>query len=666
MRAREVLLLALAALTAHGRPALATPPAAAARPYQVLRAPEGLRLATPDGTLLLELVPELWVSAGPPERQPRRRALPLRPVQVPLAAPALRVRADGGWSFSLLGQHAGARYRLVLTQRPGLPRIELALEAEYGEEVAVREERLRLRAGEVSAQAIDRAYRWRRVDAPLFAGPLDPHLVRLERGGHELQLLGGRGVQGLWARPAAGRVLLDLELDHEGNHPFRPHLTCALRKATRVARGDLSATVQPAGSRRALRAALVAGPLPPLLVARYPAGRRAAVVFTDHADQSSAAKLEALAFGATGALARGEVGVRYPGLVNRGLVYTKSIFLSHARGYAHQLEEPRYRALLGALVRAGVEVVPHSVSGWRDPPEAVRAALATFAGTLGGARAWIDHQPVTNCEAVSSRGWDRAGPWYLLPILASAGYRYLWSAEDLDPLLPSLNLLTPERPAWRRPLLYAFAPPGAPAGTPLALFASSRLFLPRGAALQRLSEEALHQLEEERGLYIAHVYLDTYQLRGHFAPRSLLRLGPSAATYRLRPEADRLFQRLAAHQAAGDLWVTSLSALAEHLLGVGAIELAPRADGALLVSSQASRPVRGLTLLLPDGADELLVDGRPPAGQRRSGGRRELWFDLPPGAVRAVTTRGRTHRPLWAPAAALVLRSRPAPASKGE
>jgi hypothetical protein len=500
----------------------------------------------------------------------------------------------------------------------------------------VRVERLRFALGARGAEQaalLDRAYRLEAHRLPVLSDALGPRVARLG----PLALVAGDGVQTLWLRRAGSALVLELELDHEANHPFRPYLRCAIDAVERVARGELSATQRAAGSRAHARARLLLGEPRLLLPGRFPRGYRAALVFTDHADQSSRAKLEALAFGETGASPTSRRG-----LCGRGLGFTKTVFVERARGYAPQLDDPGYRALLAACARAGVEVGLHSPTGERDPPERTRALLARFRAAGFGGRTWIDHQPTTNCEAVSAQGWDRASPFHSLELLAAAGFSLVWSAEDARLPPGSLNLLAPEPRAQRRPALYRFASTTGAAASGLQLFSTMRLFLPRAQLARLLSVRSLEALERERGLCLAHTYLDTHRGRGKLAPRSLLEPLP-AGRFRLRPEVDSLFATLAERHAAGSLWVASLERVASHLSAALAVELVPTAAGGYRLRAPSGRALPGLTLIAPAGLPAgatLHLDGRRVAGAS------EPWLDLPARREPELSLRDASGRPL--------------------
>jgi len=625
-----------AARTPSGQPATGAA-------YELGLSPAAAWLQGPGGVRLLELAPELLLSLTDPAASPASRPQPLRTQRLRFTPWQVKQRAGARFLVQCSAGAGPLRYRLELEGEPGV--LELRLRSEAVQTTGVRVEVLRLQSGpSLEAAVVDRGLHWTTLRGPAFAGLLDAQRFRLGRDAAQLTVTGGPGLQGLWLRPLAeGRSSLELELDHEANHPFRPLLACT-RRSRAVKHGSLDLTLRPAGSVRQLSAWLLLGDVSLPLVARFPRGAQAALTLTDHADQSTAAKLEALAFGATGAVAAGRLGPAYPGLVNRGLSYTKSVFVRRVPGYAEQLDGDTYRALVDRLQKSGVELGLHSVSGGLDRRERLRRLLPTFRAVSSG-KTWIDHQPATNCEALSNQGWDPRSRYHSLDLLVEAGLRHFWSGEDIPAPRSSLNLLWPERAGRPRPLLYPFALRAATTrGEELWLFASSPFFLDRVEVVDALREEALVRLEREHGLFIGHVYLDTFQRPGgRFARRSLLQFGDGPGRYRLRPEVDAAFQRLAAHQAGGRLWVCGVDALVEFLSGRAAVELRPgQRPGELLLVSHAPRPLHGLTLRLPSGVvGRVSVDGSPPLGERQiEGGQRQIWFDLGANATSRVRLGG--------------------------
>ena len=606
-----------------------------------------LWLVSPRGQRLLNLLPRLLVSYHRlrPGRQPA-----LRPRVLVFGAPKLS-RDASGWSVQARAQNRWATHTLTLLGAANDPRVRLRWEARYHRDQLVGLELARFILDDVrSGTMLDRAHVHQPLSWRQFTGVLSPRQlqVTLDRPAGRptsLTLVGGAGVQGLYVRHRARRSYsVDLELDHHLNHPFRRYTKCVKKKTRRVERRRLYFGLRRAGSRRVLGATWLLGRARLVTATRFPRGFQAAMVLCDHADQSSAAKLEALAFGRSGAVARGETGARFPGLVNRGLAYSKTIFIQRSGPYARQMEHPDYRRLLDRMAGQGVEIGVHSPTGRRDPPLAGRLLLDRFRGAFAG-RTWVDHQPNTNCEAIGNQGWDRRSPWYMLGHLSELDFRYLWSGEDLPLAWGSLNLLAPGARARRRPVLYVHSrlERGRPA--PFVLFSTAWSFVPRKRLLRHLSPPWIQRLVNERGLYLGHVYLDTHLDKPLFQRRSLLE-SRGVGKYALHGDVDRVFSRLASRQARKDLWVTGLEAVADHLLAAMDVELSHLPGGHVRVAAVAGPALRGLTLLLPLGAASARVDGQAPSGTRARRGRVEVWFDLHPGKPRLLQVLDATGKPL--------------------
>ncbi|HEX9243520.1 MAG TPA: hypothetical protein VF875_13845, partial [Anaeromyxobacter sp.] len=217
------------------------------------------------------------------------------------------------------------------------------------------------------------------LQGPLRAGRGTPVLVAA--GG--ALLVGGPGLVGARAEPERGGVRVALLLDDADERPFSTYDTCLdhlpdgaqaghwsaleVRHAFRgIARApgdeDLArATLYPAGT---------GGPLRPIVVERWPAGARAAVVFTDHADRTDPDALRAVLWGSSDPRAAGGAGA---GLLGRGLRVTRTFFVHARQG---SLDDPEIRHLADDLAGTGSEVALHSISPERDDRDAVREGLA--------------------------------------------------------------------------------------------------------------------------------------------------------------------------------------------------------------------------------------------------------------------------------------------------
>ncbi|MCA9668961.1 MAG: hypothetical protein KC503_25375 [Myxococcales bacterium] len=620
------IVLVLALVLAHG--------AADAASYSV----DGAWLRGPDGAQLLSLQPTFDVDYLAGGRRTRRQ---LR------FAPWRRISRAARWQ--LVTSARVDDVHAVLTLRGSLrsPAIDVELRVSYGRARRVGYERLSFASGALDrALMLDRALRRRPLGRkPSVVGNLTPQRVWLARGTARVALVGGRGVQSLRASFASGRARLWLELDHQRNHP-RTRFRCKLRLPPRyTAPGRDDMDVRRAGEVRWMRARLIVGSARLLEPMRYPRGYRAALVLTDHADQSRATTFEALAFGRTGAVAAGELGAKHAGLVNRGLGYTKTVFVERRGPYAKQLDSPRYRALLAKVGRR-VEIGLHSVTGRADDTARVEALLKRFRALGYKGRTWIDHQPDTNCEAVATAGWNRRGRFYCLAALAKHGFRYLWGT--IDHILPraSLNILHPDAPGRRRPVLWQHGLVRVDGAPPFWLFASTNIYWRRARVLARTTPRAIDALVRERGLLVAHVYLDTHRTRGRLRNLHLVdRL--ARGRYRLGPRVDALFARLARRQARGDVLVAGVERVLGHLAAMQALALRHEAKALRLDGRALSQPLSALTLRLPHGAAGARLEGQTRAlPSRLHGGRREIWLDVPKGRVLRLQVLDAKGQPL--------------------
>ena len=638
--------LALLAMLALGLPHTASAAGnwsgSGAPTYSVEASKAALWLRGTDAQPMVNLLPTLRVRHG---RRGGERTLAL--------AAAAPVRNPDGWQIRAAAHSASARFQYEASARLGDPRINISVEIEYLKAVEVRSESAEFQVSDVGKGfALDRAYRVKPISARAFAGPVTPKLGFFGAGSRAFAVVGGRGVQGAWFRPSDSQAfVVTLELDHEGNHPLNVYSKCVDRLVD-VKTRPMNTTRRKAGDRVRLEAQFIVGDVSPVRLSRFPHGYRAAVSFTDHADQSNADKLEAFAFGRAGAVAAGEIGPKWPGFVNRGLRYTKSIFLEKTREYDRQYDDRRYRRLLVALLRQGVEVGLHSITGWKDDRAKTGQLLDALVGGDLRPRTWIDHQPQTNCEAIANQGWDPSSPWYVYDLLHKHGLRTLWAVHDMRLPKRSINLLAPGRPGTRRPTVFAHpAFPGA------HLFNSSWWFFKARERFYRLFRSAhLDRLEAEWGLAIGHTYLDTFRTRGKLRDRSLLER--AGDRLELRREADDVFKELGRRHAAGDTWVTGIDALVQHMTGALAVKVDYLPSGEALLRAPG-QTITGLTLLLPSRFDGVLVDGVPAELSRSLNGHLGVTVDLEDGkALRVAGQRAGATVPFMKPANIVLGRAR--------
>ncbi|HEY2748815.1 MAG TPA: hypothetical protein VGL86_29545, partial [Polyangia bacterium] len=150
------------------------------------------------------------------------------------------------------------------------------------------------------------------------------------------------------------------------------------------------------------------------------------------------------------------------------------------------------------------------------------------------------------------------------------------------------------------------------------------------------SAAALDRLEKERGLNIAHTYLETYHpAHTKFGLKNLLvpidphdKPGGNGPVM-LAPEFERLLSSLSARQQRGTLWIPTLAGLADRLRAVADVKLTVGADHRILV--QTPTALAGATFVVARPDAPVRVNGELPRGVHSENGETTFWADLPAG-----------------------------------
>ena len=197
------------------------------------------------------------------------------------------------------------------------------------------------------------------------------------------------------------------------------------------------------------------------------------------------------------------------------------------------------------------------------------------------------------------------------------------------------NVFDPERAAAALPPIYPL-----PSDPRLWVFESSWFYGPIARMAAAFSDADLDQLEDERGLFVAHTYLSA-------SPRTTRRrdlIGRDAVVPRLEggfaldPGLEVALARLGERAARGTIASLTLRESSDRLRQLGAVVLRYREDGSVLVSNVGSTVIEGLTLAIPAAVDPV-VEGAPIGGIRSEAERTTLWLDLAGGATVVVTAR---------------------------
>ena len=153
---------------------------------------------------------------------------------------------------------------------------------------------------------------------------------------------------------------------------------------------------------------------PMLAKAKFPDGRRAALVITDHADQTTARTFAALVYG------RSDKPSPTMGLLAHHLRITKSLF-AHGTDRP-QLESPEVVRLADQLYVAGSEIVPHSADAEarRATGDAWRRSTRSRAGTRAPGSI-ISPRPTARRSAI--RAFASSGKFGIADLLGRARLR---------------------------------------------------------------------------------------------------------------------------------------------------------------------------------------------------------------------------------------------------
>ena len=242
---------------------------------------------------------------------------------------------------------------------------------------------------------------------------------------------------------------------------------------------------------------------------------------------------------------------------------------------------------------------------------------------------WIDHEPYTNCEAISAQAGKMADrtafatcSWR--PATAGSGRR-----ATRGPGCPRIDNLLGGKPDEARAAIAPFPFDGR-----LWMFQSSMFYARPEVLSAALSDDQLTRLEDERGLFVAHTYLGASVQTTH-APDHLARLAVRAVQggeLVIDPALDSALVRLATHVHAGRLVSLTWAEAGDRLRALGDVQVSYLPDGAAEVLNHGDASLPALTVAVPVAPEvELTVSGAPPSGRDDESGVARIWFDLPPG-----------------------------------
>lgn len=362
----------------------------------------------------------------------------------------------------------------------------------------------------------------------------------------------------------------------------------------------------------------------------HPHGRRATIIFTEHADRQTLDLDRVVMFGnREGAFAAGA------GLVGLDIPISKTVFavplpLPTDRAPVESemwasLQDPNFEAHIRTLLDMNydMQLGLHTASAETDTVDITRPALERLAA-LGG-DLWIDHGDDHNLDCLRRLGWDPNEPeFYMIPDLRIAGVRDAWSYRDIAG--PELNCIRDDEPANLVFELPALADPND-ADWSLRLFATRRLeFRP---AL--FSGGLIDALIEQGGVCIVHCYFSFNRFR-HIEYEN-----DRPAKWSAWFHDDMAY--LARRRNEGDLHIPTVGAWIDFVEAARGVEIRPDADGAIILTNRSGSAIDGftLTVMKPGASQEanaIELSTHATAMHRDEGDRITVWFDLPPGEHR--------------------------------
>lgn len=503
----------------------------------------------------------------------------------------------GGWEIETIHEAPTAKFTLRIQGSSSQRVIEYHAQIEYKRAVSVIEEAVTFTLPTTSAVALDHAYAATSIQRDHYIPSHTPRRVWWRAGEHT-PTLDAPDAPGVLVEVGKGQSTARLELDHTSHHPHKKYGACPDDAQLPHVRNDMTSRESGEVATYSWRVVLDNAPLPTPM--RFRDGFQSAISFTDHADQASTARTTALMYGHEEALSKDDPPRR--GLIARGLGISDSVFVKKRGSYAKQLDDSEFLALAKRLQADGAHVSLHSVTGLTDTPGETAALIQTYRQDFPTPRAWIDHGPERNCEALANAGSDPESDYFILDILRDAGVDILWAVHDVSVVGGRLDMLATRSPSDRRVAVYAH-PSFAPGAL---LFNSAWFFISRKRFLSRFSERNLDALADAHGLLLAHTYLDTWASSGKFVDRTLLER--RGGKLRLRDDADRVFERLATFQEDRRVLVGAVDEIAPHMHHALRLHVVPLGAGEYHVFNRSDEDLRGVTFRLGDDLEPITID----------------------------------------------------------
>ena len=546
----------------------------------------------------------------------------------PIARQELSWMAKDG---TYVGTKTGPVWNATITLTPTDGAVALGVSIHYDAEVIVEHEVVLVRLSGV-----------RRAIARDLTFSVFNSALRVDRGtpifvtAGDFVIVGGTGLVAAHYQPSPKRskVLeteVQLILDDRASHPFSVYPQCLDKLSTsegswmrleqhRVPKDRLTraagTTVQAQAVFYLTDPSLV--PLP-VVVERWEAGAKAAFVITDHADRTDPQALRAILYG-TSDKAAPDYGKR--GFFGHGLKLTKTFFADGKRGTLDG--DAEIRVLAAEIMAAGSEVGSHSITARKDSRESVEKGLASF--DPWQTVTWIDHQPYTNCEALSSLGWDTTGQYGIEDLLVAHGYRWIWTASDFNRWGLQVGNLFGGDPAVAMPVFFPF-----PLDPHLWVFRSEWFYAPPTQLAAAMSDTALARLEDQRGLFVGHTYLSASSAttRESTHRQALAVHSANNGTLVIDQALDEALARVGARVRAGTLASLTWREAGDRLRALGDVEVRYFPDGTTVIENHGTADLTNLTITIATGNAEFAIEGAAVIGTHKEANHSTVWFSLP-------------------------------------
>lgn len=531
---------------------------------------------------------------------------------------------------TFIGTSSGSVWSATVMLKPTDGAVALSVTIRYALEATVEREALRIRLPG-TARAIARDLTFSVLSSTLRVDRGTPIVVTTG----DLALTGETGFiaaryQPL-SRPKQSPVTdVQLIVDDRASHPFSVYPQCLDKLSTpegnwlgleqhRVAKDRL---IRAAGTTIQAQAILYLTDSSvaslPVIVERWEAGAKAAFVITDHADRTDPQALRTILYGTSDKTAP-EYGKG--GFFGHGLKLTKTFFASGKRGTLDG--DPEIRALAAEIMAAGSEVGSHSITARKDAREAVEKGLASF--DPWQPVTWIDHQPYTNCEALSNLGWTTTNQYGIEDLLIAHGYHWIWTASDFNHWGLQLGNLFGGDPAIAMPVFFLFPP-----DLRLWVFRSEWFYAPPAELAAAMTDTALTKLEDQRGLFVGHTYLSASAATTRESThRQALAVHPTHNGALVIDHAfDEALARVGTRVHASTIASLTWREAGDRLRALGDVETRYLPDGTAVIENHESADLTNLTIAIPIGQAEISTEGVAVAGARQESNRSTIWFTL--------------------------------------